>query len=242
MRRNPASPSASTEPPASTPTTTTPTAAGAVVVPTPAECDDVELSPAATVTGDALAACVEAFSRAAGSGHEYLLSGDTSGEVDFVYGDAPQMAGSVTGPEGTTSFVIAPPDTWVTVDGAWVHGDPASSDPREALAGTIGAAYQAAADPAAGRAMIAASSGWTVQTDQDVVALPDGSEVHAWRVQADQPFAALGAEVQEMVVWLTGAHAVVGNQATVSVGGVQTTTLQQYTRWGEPVEIAPPVS
>jgi hypothetical protein len=190
----------------------------------------------------ALAACVEGFSRAAGSGHEYLLSGDSSGEVDFVYGASSQMAGTMTGPDGVTSFVLTADDAWVTIDGAWVHGDPASTDPAEVLAGTIGQAYRAASEPAVGAAMIAAAPSWTVQTAQDVVTLQDGSEVHAWRLQADEPFAALGgAQVQEMIVWLAPGHVVVGNQATVDVGGVQTTTLQQYSRWGLPVTIAPPL-
>lgn len=118
----------------------------------------------------------------------------------------------------------------------------ASTDPAEVLAGTIGQAYRAASEPALGAALIAAAPSWTVQTAQDVVSLQDGSEVHAWRLQADEPFAALGgAQVQEMVVWLAPGHVVVGNQATVDVGGVQTTTLQQYSRWGYPVTIAPPL-
>jgi hypothetical protein len=66
--------------------------------------------------------------------------------------------------------------------------------------------------------------------------------VHAWRLQADAPFAALGgAQVQEMIVWLASGHVVVGNQATVDVGGVQTTTLQQYSDWGAPVTVTPPL-
>jgi hypothetical protein len=209
-------------------------------VATPSECDEVELSPGASVAGQALAACVVAYSSAAGSGHEYLLSGDSSGEIDFVYGDQPQMAGTMTSADGTTSFVLTQEESWITVDGAWVRGDTASSDPDEVLAGTVGAAYRAAADPALGASMISAAPSWTVQTDQDVIALPDGSEVHAWRLQPDAPFAALGGQVLEMVVWLGPDHTVVGNQATVDVGGIQTTTLQQYTSWGVPVDIAPP--
>jgi len=101
-------------------------------------------------------------------------------------------------------------------------------------------AYRAMADPTLAASMISASPAWTVQTDQEIVSLPNGDEVHAWRVQSDAPFAALGTEVQEMIVWLAPGHVVVGNQATVTVGGVQTTTLQQYTDWGVPVTIELP--
>lgn len=213
---------------------------GTVVVTAPAECDDVELSPGVSVNGAALAACVVGFSRAAGSGHEYLQSGDTSGEVDFVYADESQMSGTLTGPDGPTSFVLTPEESWVTINGAWVRGDVSSTDAGELVAGTVGTAYRAMADPSLAASMIAASPTWIVQTDQDLVTLPNGDEVHAWRVQSGAPFTTLGVEVQEMIVWLAPGHTVVGNQATVTVGGVQTTTLQQYTDWGVPVTIELP--
>jgi len=235
-----ASPTAEVPTPSASATSPGSGSPGAVVVTAPPACDDVELAPGAAVDGTALAACVVGFSRAAGSGHEYLQSGDTSGEVDFVYGDEPQMSGTLTGPDGPTSFVLTPDESWVTINGAWVLGDVSSTDPSELVAGTVGMAYRAMADPSVAASMISASPTWTVQTDQDVVSLPSGDEVHAWRVQSDAPFAALGTDVQEMIVWLAPGHIVVGNQATVTVGGVQTTTLQQYTDWGVPVTIELP--
>lgn len=213
---------------------------GAAVVAAPRECDAVDLKADARVTGADLAACVVGFSTAAGSGHESLTSSDgTTGEVDFVFGDAPAMSGTMTGTDGPTSFVLTPTDSWVIIDGVWVQGDTTSDDPQRVLAGTVGQAYRAFADPSVAAALLSAAPGWTVQKDQDVVTLPDG-DVHAWRLQADAPFTMLGADVQEMTVWLTSSHVPVGNQATVSAGGIQTTTAQHYSGWGMPVSIVPP--
>lgn len=215
--------------------------AGMGSVAAPLVCDAVDLKPGATVSGTDLAACVVAYSTAAGSGHEVFTASDgTSGEVDFEFGDAPAMSGSVTASDGTTSFVLTPSESWVTIDGAWVRGVSGSSDPHELLADTVGQAYRAMADPSVAAGFLSASASWTVQEDQDVITLPGGEEVLSWRVQSDAPFPAFGGEVQEMIVWLTSGHVPVGNQATVSVGGVQTTTSQQYSSWGMPVSIVPP--
>ena len=217
----------------------TPSAIAAVAA--PSECDDVKLAPASSVSGQALGACVVAFSRAAGSGHAFVQSGDSSAEVDFVFSDRPEMSGTMTGADGVTAFVLTQNDSWIRMDGAWVHGDPAGTDPRQVVAATVGTTYRAMADPSLAASLIASAPSWTVQPNQDQVTLPNGQSITAWRVQADAPFSALGTEVQQMVVWLTSQHTVVGNQATVSVGGMQTTTLQQYTDWGVPVKIEPPV-
>ncbi|WZH38246.1 MAG: hypothetical protein PIR02_06145 [Microbacterium enclense] len=217
-----------------------PTPTGGTVVASPRECDDVDLIADATVTGDDLAACVIAFSRAEGSGHLHLQSADLTGEADFVYGDAPATSGSVTGPEGTNDFVLTPTEAWVTFDGAWVKADASSDDYRAVIASTIGQSYRAFADPSAAASLLSSSPSWTVQTGQDTVALPDGTDVRAWRLQADAPFSAGGVEITEMIVWLGEGHRVVGTQATGTFGGVQATSLQQFTAWGEPVDIEVP--
>ncbi len=235
--------------PAASPTTTAgaaasspgPSASVSGAVGAPAVCDAVELKPGASATGSDLAACVVGFSRAAGSGRETFTASDgSSGQADFVFGDAPAMAGTVTGADGSTSFVLTPDAAWITIDGVWVEGDASSTDPKRMLAGTVGQAYRAFADPSATTAVISASASWTVQTDQDVLTLPDDTEVPAWRLQSDAAFTAVGADVQEMVVWLTSAHVPVGVQATASVGGIQTTTVQHYYGWGTPVAITTP--
>ncbi|MBF4563139.1 hypothetical protein ITJ43_13455 [Microbacterium sp. VKM Ac-2870] len=220
----------------------TPTAvAGAPAIAAPMACDAVDLKPDVKVTGTDLAACVVAYSTVAGSGHETFTSSDGStGTADVVFGDAPAMSGTIAGPDGTTSFVLTPDAAWVTIDGVWVEGDGNSTETKKMLAGTIGQAYRAAADPTVAASFISSAPSWTVQKDQDLVTLPDNSQVSAWRLQADAPFTMLGADVQEMVVWLSSAHVPVGNQATVSVGGIQTTTSQHYSGWGMPVSIATP--
>jgi len=224
-----------------TATATPTTGSGAPAIAAPSVCDAVDLKPDATVAGADLAACIVAYSKAAGSGHEAFSSSDGSaGTADFVFGDSPAMSGTVTGPDGTTSFVLTSDAAWVTIDGAWVEGDVNSTDTRKMLAGTIGQAYRAAADPAVASSFISSAPSWTVQKDQDLVDLPDNSRVSAWRLQADAPFTMLGADVQEMTVWLTSAHVPVGTQASVSVGGIQTTTTQHYSGWGMPVTIATP--
>lgn len=216
-------------------------AAGTSTIATPTACDAVDLKADAKVAGTALAACIVAYSAAAGSGHETFTSSDGStGTADFVFGDAPAMSGTVTGPDGTTSFVLTPDAAWVTIDGVWVEGDVNSTDTRKMLAGTVGQAYRAAADPTVAASFISSAPSWMVQKDQDLVTLPDNSQVSAWRLQADAPFTMLGADVHDMVLWLSSAHVPVGNQATVSVGGIQTTTSQQYSGWGRPVTIATP--
>ncbi|KTS04310.1 hypothetical protein [Microbacterium testaceum] len=217
-----------------------PTPTGGTAVTSPRECEDVDLIADARVTGSDLSACVIAFSRAAGSGHLTLQSADLSGEADFVFGDDPATSGSVTGPDGTNDFVLTPTEAWVTFDGAWVKADPSSGDYRAVIASTIGESYRALADPAAAASLLASAPSWTVQTGQDTVALPDGTDVRAWRVQADAPFSAAGVDVSEMIVWLGEGHRVVATQATGTFGGVQTTSLQQFTRWGEPVTIEVP--
>lgn len=237
-------PGASTASPSSPPAapSSAPPAAAAPGVVAPSECDDVDLSPGAAVPGDVLAACVVAFSTAAGTGHEHLESGSDSAEVDFVYGERPEMAGTMTTSEGPRQFVLTQDEAWVTFDGVWVRGDLTSSDPQALLAATVGEAYRAAADPSMTAAMIGSvgSVGWEVQPDQDVLTQEDGTGLHAWRLEATEPFDALGARVVEMVVWLGSDHTVAGNQATVDVGGIQTTTVQRYSRWGLPVTIEPP--
>jgi len=227
--------------PTATPTATATAGSGAAAIAAPSVCDAVDLKPDATVAGADLAACVVAYSKAAGSGHEAFSSSDGSaGTADFIFGDSPAMSGTVTGPDGTTSFVLTSDAAWVTIDGAWVEGDVNSTDTRKMLAGTIGQAYRAAADPTVASSLISSAPSWTVQKDQDLVDLPDDSRVSAWRLQADAPFTMLGAEVQEMTVWLTSAHVPVGTRAAVSVGGIQTTTTQHYSGWGMPVTIATP--
>lgn len=223
-----------------TPGGSTPTAGAAASVSSPKECDNVDLIADAKISGADLSACVIAFSRAAGSGHEYLQAGDASGEVDFVFGEAPAMSGTITGPDGPRSFILTKDDAWVTFDGAWVRGDSASSDSRAVIAGTVGQAFRSYADPSVAAGFIASAPSWTVQPGREAVTFPDGSTVSAWRVQVDAPFSANGATVNDMVIWLGDGHRVIGNQATVDVGGTSTTTLQQYTRWGEPVTITPP--
>lgn len=216
-------------------------AAGAAPIAAPSVCDAVDLRADAAVTGADLAACVVAFSKAARSGHETFSASDgTTGTADFVFGDAPALSGTVTSSDGTTSFVLTPDASWVTIDGAWVQGDATSSDPKKMLAGTIGQAYRAFADPSAAASLIASAPSWTVQKDQDLVDLPDGTQVRAWRVQADAPFSAAGADVQEMTLWLTSGHVPAGVQATVSAAGTQTTTTQHFSGWGMPVSIATP--
>lgn len=217
-----------------------PTPTGGAAVASPRECDDVDLIADAKVTGTDLSACVIAFSRAEGSGHLHLQSADLSGEADFVFGEDPATSGSVTGADGTTDFVLTPTEAWVTIDGAWVKADAASGDYRAVIASTIGASYRAFADPAAAASLLSSAPSWTVQTDQDTVTLPDGSDVRAWRLQADAPFSAAGVDISEMIVWLGEGHRVVGTQATGTFGGVQTTSLQQFTKWGEPVTIEVP--
>jgi len=217
-----------------------PTPTGGVAVASPRECDDVDLVADAKVTGADLSACVIAFSRAAGTGHLHLQSADLSGEADFVFGDSPATSGSVTGPDGTNDFVLTPTEAWVTFDGAWVKADASSSDYRAVIASTIGESYRAFADPSVAASLLSSAPSWTVQTGQDTVTLPDGSDVRAWRLQADAPFSAAGVDVNEMIVWLGEGHRVVGTQATGTFGGVQTTSLQQFTQWGEPVTIEVP--
>ncbi|WP_295775811.1 hypothetical protein [uncultured Microbacterium sp.] len=215
--------------------------AGAATIAAPSVCDAVDLKADAAVAGADLAACVVGFSKAAGSGHETFSASDgTTGTADFVFGDAPALSGTVTSSGGTTSFVLTPDASWVTIDGAWVQGDATSSDPKKMLAGTIGQAYRAFADPSATASLISSAPTWTVQKDQDVVDLPDGTQARAWRVQADAPFSAVGADVQEMTLWLTSGHVPAGVQATVSVAGTQTTTTQHFSGWGMPVSIATP--
>lgn len=216
------------------------TPGGVPAVSSPRECDDVDLIADATVTGDALSGCVVAYSRAAGSGHLHLQSADLTGEADFVFGDAPATAGSVTGSEGTQDFVLTPAEAWVSFDGTWVRADPTSGDYRAVIAATIGQTYRAFADPSAAAALLAAAPGWTVQSDQDTVSLPDGTEVRAWRVRADGSFSASGVAVKDMTVWLGEGHRVVAIQETGSFGGIETTTMQQFTAWGEPVNIEVP--
>lgn len=218
----------------------TQTPAGAPAVSSPRECDDVDLIADATVTGDALSACVVAFSRAAGSGHLHLQSAELTGEADFVFGDAPATSGSVTGSDGTHDFVLTPDEAWVSFDGAWVRADPTGSDYRAVIAAAIGQTYRAFADPSAAAALLAAAPGWTVQPDQDTVSLPDGTEVRAWRVRANGSFSASGVDVKDMTVWLGEGHRVVAIQETGSFGGIETTTMQQFTGWGEPVKIEVP--
>ncbi|TGY33259.1 hypothetical protein E5344_14510 [Microbacterium laevaniformans] len=223
--------------------TPTPSAAtnGPATIAAPSVCDAVDLKADAAVAGADLAACVVGFSKAAGSGHETFSASDgTTGTADFVFGDAPALSGTVTSSGGTTSFVLTPDASWVTIDGAWVQGDATSSDPKKMLAGTIGQAYRAFADPSATASLISSAPTWTVQKDQDVVDLPDGTQARAWRVQADAPFSAVGADVQEMTLWLTSGHVPAGVQATVSVAGTQTTTTQHFSGWGMPVSIATP--
>jgi len=236
------SPTESASTPGATATATAPgSTGGAAAISAPADCDAVDLKPGAKVAGTDLAACVVGYSRAARSGHVSMSASDgASGGADFVFGDAPSMSGTVTSSDGTTSFVLTPDEAWVTLDGAWVQGDVNSSDPKKMLAGTVGQAYRAFADPSAAASLISAASSWTVQTDQDAVDVPGEGQVQAWRLQSDAPFSALGTQVQDMIVWLSSAHVPVGTQATVSVGGVQTTTAQHFSRWGMPVSIATP--
>ncbi len=217
-----------------------PTPTGGAAMASPRECDDVDLIADAKVTGTDLSACVIAFSRAEGSGHLHLQSADLSGEADFVFGDDPATSGSVTGADGTNDFVLTPTEAWVTFDGEWVKADASSSDYRAVIASTVGESYRAFADPAAAASLLSSAPSWTVQTDQDTVTLPDGSDVRAWRLQADAPFSAAGVDISEMIVWLGEGHRVVGTQATGTFGGAQTTSLQQFTKWGEPVTIEVP--
>lgn len=238
-------PGASESTPSATPPVgATPSASpapGAAPITAPSACDAVDLKADASVAGADLAACVVAFSTAAGSGHETFSASDgTRGEADFVFGDAPALSGTATGADGATSFVLTPETAWVTIDGAWVEGDPTSSDPKKMLAGTIGQAYRAFADPSATASLISSAPTWTVQKDQDLIDLPDATQARAWRIQADAPSRALGVDVQEMTLWLTSAHVPVGVQATATVGGVQTTTTQHFSGWGMPVTIATP--
>ncbi|REC98104.1 hypothetical protein DEU35_2605 [Microbacterium sp. AG157] len=216
------------------------TPTGASAASSPEECDGVDLIADAKVTGEALSACVIAFSRAAGSGHLHLQSADLTGEADFIFGDAPATSGSITGSDGTHDFVLTPTESWVSFDGTWVRANATSSDYRAVIVSTIGQTYRAFADPTASAALLAAAPGWTVQPDQDAVSLPDGTEVRAWRVRADGPFSASGVEVKDMTVWLGAGHRVVAIQQTGAFGGIETTTMQQFTAWGEPVKIEVP--
>jgi len=216
------------------------TPTGVTAESSPRECDDVDLIADAKVTGEALSACVIAFSRAAGSGHLHLQSADLTGVADFLFGDAPATSGSFTGSDGMHDFALTPAEAWVSFDGAWVRADKTSSDYRAVIAATVGQAYRAFVDPSAAAALLAAAPGWTVQPDQDTVSLPDGTDVRAWRVHADGSFSAFGVEVKDMTVWLGQGHRVVAIQQTGAFGGIETTTMQQFTAWGEPVRIEVP--
>ena len=233
------SPSPTTGAGATTPTPTTiaaPTEVGA-----PVGGDAGDLTSGAPVPGGGPAAGVGGVSRGGHSVHEVFTASDgSSGQADIVFGDAPAMAGAVVGPSGTTSFVLTPDAAWVTIDGAWVEGDTTSTDSRKMLAGTIGQAYRAFADPSVAASLISASGAWTVQAEAELDDLPGAGRERAWPVQAGGPFSALGTEVQEMTVWLSSSHVPIGVRATVSVGGIETTTVQRYSAWGMPVDIALP--
>ncbi|WP_240465540.1 hypothetical protein [Cellulomonas iranensis] len=236
-----ASPSTSAPTVVASPSPTASATPDVPVVAAPAECDAVSLAPGATVTGADLSACVIGFSLAAGSGHEHVQSGDSTAEVDFVFSDAPAMTGTMVDADGTTSFVLTQDRSWITIDGRWVEGDITSSDSEKVLAGTVGTAYRTLADPSVSAGMIAMSPTYTVQPDQDVIDLVNGGEVHAWRLQSDAPSSMAGVDMQELIVWLADGHVVVGTQGTGTFGGVQTTTVQQFTDWGVPVVVEPPV-
>jgi hypothetical protein len=216
-------------------------AAGAAPIAAPSVCDAVDLTGGRRCRRRRPRRVRRGVLQGGAQRHETFSASDgTTGTADFVFGDAPALSGTVTSSDGTTSFVLTPDASWVTIDGAWVQGDATSSDPKKMLAGTIGQAYRAFADPSATASLISSAPSWTVQKDQDLVDLPDGTQVRAWRVQADAPFSAVGADVQEMTLWLTSGHVPAGVQATVSVAGTQTTTTQHFSGWGMPVSIATP--
>jgi hypothetical protein len=74
-----------------------------------------------------------------------------------------------------------------------------------------------------------------VQKDQDVVDLPDGTQVRAWRAGRRALQRRRRRRAGDDAVADAG-HVPAGVQATVSVAGTQTTTTQHFSGWGMPVE------
>ncbi|UFU06517.1 hypothetical protein [Ruania halotolerans] len=205
-------------------------------------CEEVVLEADEQVTGEAVAACAVGMLMAYGSGREYVDDGETYGEADFLFTEDLRSFDAVMHTaDGDAGLIVIGADAWLEMDGAWVASDPDSTDPGEQMAAMVGGLYRALADPITVMDVLSGSDTWTVQEDRELITLPDGTDVNAWQVVADEPFTWGEVQVTDWVLWFGSDHTPVGNRGTSTMFGFEGTSSQIFYDLGADITIEPPL-
>lgn len=204
----------------------------------PSECTALDLTPATSLSGTDLGACVATALSSYGSGREWVETSTGSGEVVFRYTPDFEMQGTVQTATGPMSMTYIDGTMWIDQGSGPVKGDLNSSNQEEMIAGLAGELYRIYSDPAMAADLISSGATWTVGAEEDVT-LGNGEVVRAFAISVDAPFTWNEFPVNESLVWFAADWTPVGVRGTASMMGMTETTTQTFYDLGEPVEIIP---
>lgn len=197
------------------------------------ECEPVLLESGAEISGADLSACMSAAMLAAGSGSHVVETSTGTSTVDFQWTPEFSMHS-----QGDIDVVVRGDTGWVDTGTGWVRGDPDSSDPQEAMAGTLLELVRAFGDPR-GMTSIFTQTSWQVVEEAPVPATGAVTDT-AWLLQPQGTMEMFGVAMSDVQLWLGADHLGVYFVGTGSTMGVTETTSNTFTQWGEPVEIPDP--
>lgn len=205
----------------------------------PESCRRLPLEPGGTLPGAGLGECVSQALRSYGSGKERVRSPELQGEISFTYDpDFAFQGGGRTG-GGEVEMTYVDGTMWVDRGDGPVKGDIESADPEERMVGVAAQLYRIFADPSMTADLIAASRTWRVDAELARRTQPDGERVEAHRIVSAAPFRWHDIPVEEFVVWFAPDWTPVGTQASIRLGGMVSTSAQDFYDLGEPVTIVP---
>lgn len=232
-----------TQPSASGPTATTTTSEPPApsTPPVPASCAGLSVVPGTKLTGAAVGTCWTDALYAYDSFHEYVLSGGDAAETDVQLHPALAVSGTTLHSHRPFRFVDGV--LYELRDGAWIKGDPDSTDHREAVLGSTAALIKATADPKVIATAITGCGTWQVDQERALVSLQDGKDrPGAVRLTCSAtPFSLQGVHVTESILWVGEDWTPLKLQGTADAGGTSVTTSQEFYDLGRKLSITAPL-
>lgn len=201
----------------------------------PASCASLDVRAGATLTGEALAACMDDALAAHVTGRQTLFAGQADGVVSVTY-----SLGDPIGYEsgGSQDLVVIGDDVWMRLQGDWVAGDPDGDETAQRVAAF---ADELDDDFVVNTEHVRAGGRWTVGRPRDVALRQGGTVPDAWPVSVAAPYEpAELVQVRKHVVWLDRTLTPVKVETDAVLDGAQARGGTELHDLGEKITITAP--
>lgn len=203
----------------------------------PESCAALAVEPGSTLPGPALAACWRDALLAHGSVRAWT-SGPPEMEAEVQL--APSSRLRTTASDGRVVVVVDGAAASL-VDGRWVNGVLNSEDEEEALAAATGEFATVAFSPQGMAQGVGECPTWRVGAEREPVTLRDGQEQSGLvRLDCTTRFELSGATTTAATLWVGEDWTPVRHTATLSISGVATEAVREFSDHGAPFGIPTP--